>query len=108
LNRHDRKRRRNGCRQPKPDSSIGCAAALLDEEPGTFTEVEGDAVGELANMIAGGAKTQMQELSLSIGLPSIICGKHHPVGFPAGATPILIPFVSDWGPISSEVGIVLV
>ncbi len=90
-------------------AAIRCAAALLDEEPTAFHEVDRDvidAIGELANMIAGGAKGQLEELSLSISLPSVICGKNHTVSFPSEATPISIPFDSDWGPICIEVGLV--
>ena len=54
-------------------AAIGCAATLLAEDPSSYDEVNGDvadAIGEIANMIAGGAKAKLEELSLSIGSPS--------------------------------------
>ncbi|MBC8351607.1 MAG: chemotaxis protein CheX [Planctomycetes bacterium] len=82
------------------------AALLLGERP---TEIDADvidAVGELANMIAGNAKIHLEELSMSVSLPSVICGKNHSLTFPSQATPIIIPFRSPWGPLSIEVGLV--
>jgi chemotaxis protein CheX len=90
-------------------TALESAAALLQEKPGSLTEVDSDvvdAIGELTNMIAGGAKAQLEKLSLSVSLPSVICGKNHTVSFPSEATPIEIPFESAWGPISIEVGLV--
>ncbi|MGC3967021.1 MAG: chemotaxis protein CheX [Pirellulales bacterium] len=64
-----------------------------------------DAVGELTNMVAGAAKAQLEHLKLSISLPNVITGKGHEVRFPSNVTPIVIPFESDWGPLTLEVGL---
>ena len=64
-----------------------------------------DAVGELTNMVAGGAKAQLEHLNLSISLPNVITGLGHEVRFPSNVTPIVIPFDSDWGPLTVEVGL---
>jgi chemotaxis protein CheX len=64
-----------------------------------------DAVGELANMIAGAAKAQLEQYQLSISLPSIICGKNHAVAFPSQTQPLVIPFESDIGPVCIDVGL---
>ena len=64
-----------------------------------------DAVGELTNMVAGGAKAQLEHLNLSISLPNVITGLGHEVRFPSNVTPIVIPFDSDWGPLTAEVGL---
>ncbi len=63
-----------------------------------------DAVGELTNMIAGAAKTQLGEYQLSIGLPTVICGKTNTINFPSGSPQVIIPFDSDMGPVCVEVG----
>lgn len=63
-----------------------------------------DAVGELTNVIAGTAKSQMEQLELSISIPSIISGKNHNVHYPSNVTPICIVFDSEIGPFSIEVG----
>lgn len=65
-----------------------------------------DAVGELTNMIAGSAKAKLEELKMSLGLPTVVVGKNHTVMFPTGVQPIGIPFESDIGPICLEVSLV--
>ena len=65
-----------------------------------------DAVGELTNMVAGGAKGRLETLKMSISLPTVIVGKNHVVSFPTGSTPLGIPFESPAGPIALEVSLV--
>jgi chemotaxis protein CheX len=65
-----------------------------------------DAVGELTNMIAGAAKAQLEQLNLSVSLPTVITGKTHCIDFPTKTMPICIPFDSIWGPVTVEVGLV--
>ncbi len=65
-----------------------------------------DAIGELTNIIAGGAKAQLEQLALSASLPNVITGKGHAVRFPGEARPICIPFDCKWGPVTLEVGLV--
>lgn len=64
-----------------------------------------DAVGELTNMVAGGAKAQLTEYQLSISLPGVIKGAGHEVCFPSDVTPICVPFTCPWGALKIEVGL---
>jgi len=64
-----------------------------------------DAVGELTNMIAGRAKSQLEELQLSVSLPNIVTGQDHEVRFPSNIVPICVPFETPWGPLTLEVGL---
>ena len=64
-----------------------------------------DAVGELTNMVAGGAKAQLHEYELSISLPGVIKGEGHEVCFPSDVTPICVPFTCEWGELKIEVGL---
>jgi chemotaxis protein CheX len=64
-----------------------------------------DAVGELTNMIAGGAKTALSHLEMSIGLPSIITGRAHQINFASRVPPICILFDTPWGPMTLDVGL---
>ena len=63
-------------------------------------------MGELANIIAGSAKAKLENLKLSVSLPTVITGKGHCIEFPRKVTPICIPFDSEWGPVTVEVGLV--
>lgn len=64
-----------------------------------------DAVGELANMVAGAAKAELEEYALVVSLPNVVTGKDHEIHFPSNVTPICIHFSSDWGPLALEVGL---
>jgi chemotaxis protein CheX len=82
------------------------AASVLSGE--RLTELNAqviDAIGEITNMIAGSAKADLGQYELSVGLPSVICGKNHTISFPSGATPFLLPFESEIGPVCIEVGL---
>ncbi len=75
------------------------------------TEVNGevvDAIGELANMVAGQAKAQLEQLALSVSLPSVILGDGHEIRFPTGAQAVSVAFDTDFGPLRLEVGLATV
>ena len=58
-----------------------------------------DAIGELANMIAGGAKADFEGLAVSISLPSVIIGEGDEVS-PSQAHPqLVIPCQTPFGPL---------
>jgi len=87
------------------ETALRCAEQLLGERPPAINSDVADAVGELANIVAGGAKAQLQQLCMNLSLPSVITGKNHTVGFPRGLAPVCIPFECEWGPISLQVGL---
>ena len=87
------------------EAAIRATEAMLQERPPEINGDVVDAIGELANIIAGGAKAQLEHLDLSVSLPSVISGKGHCIQFPTKVTPICIPFESDWGLITVEVGL---
>lgn len=79
---------------------------LTGETCDIITEDVIDTIGELTNMIAGNAKTSMQELEMTLALPTVIVGKNHSIRFPSKVKPLSIPFESDWGNFNIEVGLV--
>jgi chemotaxis protein CheX len=86
-------------------TAIKATEILLGERPASVNSQVVDAVGEITNMIAGAAKAQLVQFQLSVGLPSVICGKNHLIGFPSNSTPIVLPFDSPLGPVCVEVGL---
>lgn len=66
-----------------------------------------DAVGELANVVAGAAKAQLEEFQLSISLPTVITGRNHEIRFPSDVHPICVPCQTEWGPVALEVGLTM-
>ena len=87
------------------EAALRATEAMLQERPPEINGDVVDAIGELANIIAGGAKAQLEHLDLNVSLPSVITGKGHCIQFPSKITPICIPFDSDWGFITVEVGL---
>jgi len=87
------------------EAAIKVAEVMLQERPPEINGDVVDAVGEMANIIAGRAKSQLEELEMNVSLPSVITGKSHCIQFPTKVIPICIPFDSEFGPITVEVGL---
>jgi chemotaxis protein CheX len=79
--------------------------AMLGIRPPGLNDDVIDAVGEIANMVAGAAKRHLAEYELSLSIPTVIIGKNTRVGFTSKVGPICIPYQSPWGPLQVEVGI---
>ncbi|OVE74132.1 hypothetical protein BVX93_00455 [bacterium B13(2017)] len=67
---------------------------MLQEAHNTIDDTVKDTIGELANMIAGGAKGIMAEkgLNFTIALPSVVVGADHTISYPNGVPCMIIPF----------------
>ena len=84
--------------------ALQLASALLDEE---LTEVNGDctdAIGEIANMIAGNAKNGFPKRNTSVSVPTVIIGKHR-VAYPSGLPIISIPCEASNGRFEIDVAL---
>ena len=88
------------------DMAIAVTEKLLGERPDEIDARVVDAIGEMTNVIAGGATAHLEHLQLSLGLPTVILGRLTRIAFPSRATPIAIPFRSQLGPVVVEIGIV--
>ena len=64
-----------------------------------------DAVGELVNMVSGGAKAQFNGKHVSISCPSVVIGQSHQVYGRKDVVAICIPCECDCGPFNVEVSI---
>ncbi len=63
-----------------------------------------DAVGEIANMIAGNAKTDFPEGGNTISVPQVVIGRGN-VTYPASTPVISIPCQTDQGALSIDVAL---
>ena len=86
--------------------AVECASAMLGEEVLANSPEMSDAVGEMTNMVAGGAKADLAEYQLSLCLPTVIIGDDHIVTFPKNVVPICIDYDSPKGPFALEVGLI--
>jgi chemotaxis protein CheX len=65
-----------------------------------------DGVGELVNMVAGSAKTDVflgEGEPLTLTIPTVVRGRNFIVVFPSNAVWLEVPFNSDMGPFSLRV-----
>ena len=65
-----------------------------------------DAVGEIANVVTGSAKSKL-ELGLNMGLPTLVRRADFDVRFPPEAEPMRLHFDSEVGPFSIDFGFVV-
>jgi chemotaxis protein CheX len=75
-------------------------AKMLMEEPKTKMDEDiVDAVGELTNMICGGAKAELAKLGLNFSLatPTMITGKGVEIHYRSESPTIVIPFKTEYG-----------
>jgi chemotaxis protein CheX len=85
--------------------ALKAASVMLLSEMTEVNEDVLDAVGEIANMVAGAAKSELEQYELSVSLPNVVVGDPHAIHFPSNATPICVPYDTDWGPLNLEVGL---
>jgi chemotaxis protein CheX len=88
--------------------ALKAASALLMDEITELNPDVIDAVGEIANMVAGAAKAKLEAYQIRIGLPSVVTGPKHEVNLPSNLKPLCMGFESAWGEVSLTVGMVLV
>lgn len=69
----------------------------------TSKEDLSDAVGELVNMVAGGAKAQFNGKKVSISCPSVVIGAGHVVHGKKEMTTVVIPASCDCGAFTIEI-----
>ncbi len=92
---------------------LGFPTATAERAVSAFTGMEmdsqhedfADAVGELVNMVSGGAKAKFTNRNVSITCPSVIVGQHHTVAGRKDMPTIHIPCTSDLGSFSVDVSI---
>ena len=59
-----------------------------------------DAIGELANIVAGAAKKDLSQYKISISLPTVVIGEGHEVQGGKEMVPMAVPFDSPLGPFN--------
>ncbi len=81
------------------------AGQMLGEEVDEVDESIGDMVGEITNMVTGGAKRLLSEqgYKFDMAVPTTILGKNHIVSHKTSGPIIIIPFDTDSGKFFVEV-----
>ncbi len=84
--------------------ALQLVSELLGDEVTELDDDCTDAIGEIANMIAGNAKTDFPSEGTSISVPSVVVGKHK-VSYPSGLPIIAIPCITEKGEMVIEVAL---
>ncbi len=79
------------------DSAIQVASSFVGEKLTSLDDSVVDAIGELANIIAGAAKQHLHGFSVNISLPSVILGSQHELKDPKDVMAMVLPFDSPAG-----------
>jgi chemotaxis protein CheX len=82
-------------------TALKFTSALLGEEIKKIDETCTDAVGEIANMIAGNAKRQFPVFNTCLSVPTVLTSKHE-VKYPSVGSIVSIPCETDEGRFSIE------
>ena len=87
------------------DTALKVYSLLMGEQLASIDENVRDCVGELANIVAGGAKQAFSEagLTYNISIPTIIIGKNHSIAHKIGTAVVVIPFRFDRYEFNMEV-----
>ena len=84
--------------------ALATVQRLIGTKYETLTPEVSDAMGELANIIAGYAKKDITGEEIQIALPTVVFGPKHVVSFPSDVPLVVIPFDSEIGSFVIEVG----
>lgn len=78
---------------------------MLGERPDTINEEVTDMVGEITNMVTGGAKQVLAEkgYDFDMATPIIVSGADHTINHKCESATLIIPFTSDDGGAYIEV-----
>ena len=82
------------------NTALSMVGMLLGMEIKTVDDTVTDGLGELVNIIAGGAKAKFSEIHgppIDLSLPTIVRGSNYTVKYPSGVTWLEIPFRSELG-----------
>ena len=78
---------------------------MLGEKPHGLNEEVTDMVGEITNMVTGGAKRILAEngFDFDMATPVVVSGKGHTIRHKCDGAIIIMPFTSEWGDAFIEI-----
>jgi len=89
------------------DKEVAFAAAdiFIGQRPTTINGDVLDLVGELANMIGGGAKERFAFPDIVLGLPTTVSGKDYKISFNPGIEVETVQFLCPFGSLTIQIAI---
>lgn len=87
------------------DSAMKIVSSFIGEEMKDLNADVSDAIGELANIVAGAAKRDLTAFKIQISLPTVIMGANHNIMEPKDVMCMVIPFTCEGGPFDLAVNL---
>ncbi len=87
------------------ETALNMVNKLLGTETKVIDDTVSDAVAELVNIVAGGAKARFPTggVPIDLSLPTVVRGNSYNVDYPSGSAWLEVPFESDLGFFSMRV-----
>ena len=78
---------------------------MLGERPASIDNEVTDMVGEITNMICGGAKNELADKGYEFGMatPAVVSGKDHSISHQVDGPKIILPFTAPQGKAYMEI-----
>ncbi|MBI2422169.1 MAG: chemotaxis protein CheX [Candidatus Hydrogenedentes bacterium] len=88
------------------DTALKMVNRLLGTEIAIVDDTISDAIAEMVNIVAGGAKAKLSQQDrppIDLSLPTVVRGSNFNVDYPSGTVWLEVPFNSDLGSFSLRV-----
>ncbi len=88
------------------DTALNMVNQLLGTDIKVLDDTVSDAIAEMVNIVAGGAKAKLNtgdEEPIDLSLPTVVRGNSYNIDYPSGSIWLEVPFDSDLGSFSLRV-----
>lgn len=88
------------------DTALNMVNRLLDTDLKVVDDTVSDAIAEMVNIVAGGAKAKINvdgAAPIDLSLPTVVRGNNYDVDYPTSSVWLEVPFTSDLGVFSLRV-----
>lgn len=88
------------------DTALNMVNRLLGTQIRVIDDTVSDAIAEMVNIVAGGAKAKIRadmEKPIDLSLPTVVRGNNYNVDYPSGSVWLEVPFNSDLGSFTLRV-----
>ncbi len=88
------------------DTALNMVNRLLGMEISAVDDTVSDAIAEMVNIVAGGAKAKLnigEGPPIDLSLPTVVRGSNYNVDYPSGSVWLEVPFDSDLGTFTLRV-----
>jgi chemotaxis protein CheX len=87
------------------DTALKVVSAMVGSPMTELNTEISDAIGELANIVAGNVKKEIPQFQLSISLPQVVVGMNHMISGQSSVPTIVVPFSTSFGAFAIEVSL---